>query len=108
MIDLDPRIVFWAVWAVGTVIVWAIVFERQRRQYRKHRDAASLRDAIQALGLFIVSLAAFLGMTAALFLRGAGFGALLFAVAGGAFFVVGLYSVFERYPDGGGTAARRQ
>ncbi|HXU86123.1 MAG TPA: hypothetical protein VN773_09970 [Verrucomicrobiae bacterium] len=105
---MDPRVVFWSIWAVGTVVVYAVLFVRKRRHYRQHPDPASLRDALQAFGLFLVALVAFFGITAALFLRGAGLAALLFAVSAGVFFVVGLYSAFERMPENGGHAARRQ
>lgn len=108
MSNVDPRLVFWLVWAVGTALVWGINFARQRRKYKHHPDPASLRDALHALGLFLVAVAAFLGVTAALFLRGGGLGSLLFAISAGAFFVVGLYAVFERIPENGGHAARRQ
>jgi hypothetical protein len=107
--DVDLRVAFWVVWGVGTVLVYGALFARRYRIFRKHQEPRARRDLMEAFGLFLVSVAAALGITAALFgPTGQGWGRLMFAVSSGVFFVVGLYSVMEREPIDGGHAARRQ
>ena len=107
--DVDFRLVFWVVWGVGTVLVYGALFFRRYRIFRKHQEPRARRDLMEAFGLFLVALAAFLGISAALFgPPGQGWGRLMFAISSGAFFIVGVYAVMEREPSDGGTAARRQ
>jgi hypothetical protein len=107
--DTDSRVAFWAVWGVGTLVAYSLILIRRARHYRNHRDPRAFRDAVESLGYFLVSIGAFLGITFALFTPGAGHARLLFAVAAGAFLVVGLYTVAETEPsDGAAGKARRQ
>ncbi len=108
MAEVDGRLLFWAVWAVGTVVVYGANFLRRLATRRRHRDPRSSREAVEAFGYLLVAVAAFFGITVAIYARGAGLAALLFAVAGGAFFVNGLYAVIERVPENGNRQARRQ
>ncbi len=108
MSDVDPRLVFWAVWGVGTLVVYTILFHRARKHYLRHHDARARRDQTRAFGYLLVALAAAIGITLALFFRGTGSAALLFAISGGAYFVNGLYAVIDSEPVNGGHEARRQ
>lgn len=108
MNTVDLRLAYWLVWGIGTVVVYALLLRRARRHYVKHRDPRAFRDLSRAFGYFLVSLAAGLGITVALFARGTGVGSLLFAISSGAFTVVGLYALLDREPDNGGHSARRQ
>jgi hypothetical protein len=108
MTDLDIRVVFWAVWAVGTPLVYGAIFFRRLRTFQRHRDPRSRREALEAFGYFLVSVCAFLGISAVLYFRGQGFASLMFAISSGVFFVVGLYTVLDVEPSNGNTEARRQ
>ena len=90
---------FWVVWGVGTPLVYGLLMRKRGMIYRIHRDRRALRPAIEAIGLFIVSLAAAVGVTVALFAPGTGLARIFSAVACGAFFAVGVYALMET-PDG--------
>lgn len=108
MTDVDPRVVFWAIWAVGTPVVYGANLVRRLQTLQHHRDPRSRREALEAFGYFLVALCAFLGITAVLYFQSSGIGALLSAVSAGVFFVVGLYALFDRDPGDGNREARRQ
>lgn len=110
MSGLDPRVLYWLVWGVGTVFVYLLLFLRARQHYIRHRDPRARRDQTRAFGYLLVSMAAATGVTVLLFgPKGAGgLAAFLSAISSGVFFVVGLYALLDREPDNGGHAARRQ
>lgn len=108
---VDLRVVFWIVWGVGTVVVYGLLLRRRRKHYLRHRDRRAFRDQTASLGYFLIAVLAFLGITFALFgeIGGRTLGGLLFAVASGGYFIVGLYSLLEREPESGVRGpARRQ
>lgn len=90
---------FWGVWGVGLPIVYGMLMWKRAHNYRVHRDRRAFRPAMEAIGWFIVSLAAAIGVTVALFGPGTGLGRIFFAVASAAFLVVGIYALLEQ-PDG--------
>lgn len=95
MTDLDLRLVFWAVWAVGTFLVYGVTFVRRLSAFRERRDHRARREAFEAFGYFLVAVAASLGITVVLYFRATGWASLLFAISSGVFFVVGLYTVAD-------------
>lgn len=106
--EVDARLLFWAVWGLGTLVVYSAIFMRRLRVLRHHRDPRSRREVLEAFGYLLVAVSAALGITVAIFARGSGWGSLLFAIASGAFLVVGVYTILETEPDNNGSAARRQ
>lgn len=93
------QLLFWIVWGAGTPLVYGLLLRKRRRHYQRHHDRRALRDAMEALGLFLVSIAASLGITVALLGPSGGIGRILFAISCGAFFAVGVYALAESQPD---------
>jgi hypothetical protein len=107
--ELDPRLIFWAVYGAGLLAVYGLLLRRRLMHLRKHRDPRAFRDAMEGVGLFLVALATAIAITWALFgPRGTGMVGILSAVAAATFLVVGIYALSERQPANGGSAARRQ
>lgn len=108
--SLDTRVVAWFIWGLGSVVVWGGILFRRGRHLNRHRDARALRDTMEAVGLFGFALVVCAAIGAALFApKGTTWAGLLSAIGAGIFLVVGLYALFERFPDDTANArARRQ
>ena len=108
MNDLDPRYLYWAGYGAGLLVVYGLLLRRRLQHWRRHSDPRALRDAMEAIGQFIVAIGLAFAVTVALFLSDPGLVVILLAVVGAAFLVVGLSDLAESVPANGGTAARRQ
>lgn len=104
MTGLDTRFVAYAVWGLGTVLLYTVVLIRARRAYTKRRDRRARRDLIGSFALFITALASFLAITGVLWGPvGTGIRGFLVALALGAFFAAGIVMAFaptQERPDG--------
>lgn len=89
--DIDTRLIVFAIWGVGTVLVYADVLRGAYHSFRGHRDARGRRELLASLALFIVSAASCLSIATVLFgPAGTGIRGLVTAIALGAFLAAGI------------------
>ena len=63
----DPRWFVYAVWGVGSVVVWALVVSDAYGQWKLRRDQRSKRELLAATGLFFTALGAAASIALVLF-----------------------------------------
>lgn len=92
----DTRLLAYLIWGVGCLILFSIVLYHRWRAWRYHHDNRSLRDMIEGIALWIVSVASFLAITLILFGEaGTGIRGLFAGIALGSFAAVGLIMATE-------------
>lgn len=93
---MDWRLLSFAVWGFGTMVLYGIVVSDRYGDWQRWHDHRSLRDLIEAAGLFMVSIACAGSVAMVLFgvpgspVRGA-----LIALALGGFTGVGILMVSD-------------
>jgi hypothetical protein len=102
MTGIDTRLLVFALWGIGTVIVYGDVLRGRYRAFRAHRDARGRRELYAAFALFLVAAASALSIFTVLFgPAGTGIRGLVVAISLGAFTAAGLVLRGERgEPEG--------
>lgn len=103
MLDIDLRLVVYALWAAGSVTVWGVVFCDDLRAYRSFpRNSRARRELVADFGLLLTSVAC--AVSIAVLLLGQdvpGLRGFTLAVALGAFLGAGIVKVtLARRGDG--------
>ena len=97
---IDTRILAYLIWGVGCLLMYSIVLAKRRRKYLRHRDARALRDLLEGVTLWLVSLASSVAITLVLFGDGtSGLRGLVSAIALGAFAAGGFVMATEKIDD---------
>jgi hypothetical protein len=98
---LDGRVVVLLLWGGGTLGAYAQVFLNRWRGYRRHHDARSRRDLLEAAGLLLTAFGASAAIALLLFGPiGNGIRGVAVALALGGFLAVGIYMAQENPVDG--------
>ena len=63
----DPRWFVYALWGIGSVVVWALVVSDAYGQWQLRRDQRSKRELLAATGLFFTALGAAASIALVLF-----------------------------------------
>ena len=94
---LDTRLLTLIIWGFGVVLVFGIVLIRRLEAYAHFRDRAAIREAAEAIGLFLTALASALSIVFVLMGPDAsGIRSFLVALALGMFAGVGIVMVTEK------------
>ena len=93
---MEGRVLFYGIWGIGVFILFTVVLYRRWGNHRRHHDARSKRDFLEAVGLWLVACAASFAVGAALIesTRSTIPGALSL-LSLGAFFGVGVFMATE-------------
>ncbi len=96
VIAIDSRWIAYAIWGVGTVVIYGTVARRGLRSWQAHRDERSRRELMERVARFLVALASLASLTLALFGEaGTGIRGLIIALALGAFTAAGAIELRE-------------
>jgi len=96
-LPFDSRWLAFAVWGVGTVLVYGFVLIKRRRTWRLHHDIRSSRDLVEASALFGVAVSAAISVFMVLFGEaGTGIRPFLVAMSLGCFTGAGIVMATER------------
>jgi len=99
VIDLDTRLLAYAIWGIGTLFIYGLILARSVSGARRHHDARSRRELYGDLAYFIVALASSVSITFALFGEpGTGLRGLVIASALGAFTAAGVVKLKDVAP----------
>lgn len=90
VIEIDGRWVAYAIWGLGTVVIYGLSLRRGWRSWRVRRDTRSERELLERTARFLVALASVASLTLALFgEQGTAIRAIIVAIALGAFTAAG-------------------